>query len=246
MKYLILSDIHGNIDALNAALIEVNAIKFDKYVILGDLVGYGANPNEVVNRVKGLNPAVAIRGNHDKVAAGVDDGRGFNYAARDAALWTRNRLSPESREYISGLAKGPIEVDGIFDIVHGSPWHEDSYIFTQRHVLYAFQHSDNNPIFFGHTHMPVIWSLSQNILEGEAIAEEQWEYSLEDGKRYLINPGSVGQPRDGNPKASLAIFDSDEMKIQFLRIKYNIKMAQSKIIKAGLEKYLADRLSLGA
>lgn len=245
MKYLILSDIHGNIDALNSALIEVNSIKFDKYVVLGDLVSYGASPNEVVKRIIGLNPVIAIRGNHDKVAVGISDGRDFNYAARDAALWTRRKLLPENREYVSNLTKGPVEVDGLFEIVHGSPWDEEFYIFSHRHALNAFQHSDKKLIFFGHTHIPVIWSLGDDILEGEAVTNDQYEYSLEEGKRYLINPGSVGQPRDGNPKSSLAIFDSDEMKIQFLRIEYNIQNAQSKILQAGLDEYLADRLASG-
>ena len=245
MKYLILSDIHGNIEALNSVLMEVNSIKFDKYIVLGDLAGYGASPDEVVSRIKGLYPIAIIRGNHDKVAAGVSSGRDFNYAARDAAIWTRNKLKSENREFISSLAKGPVGIDGLFEIVHGSSWDEEFYVVSQYHALKAFQHRDKPLIFFGHTHIPIIWSFGYDILKGEPILEDQYEYYLESGKRYLINPGSVGQPRDGNPKASLAIFDSNIMKIQFLRIKYDIEKAQLKIIRAGLDEYLADRLATG-
>ena len=245
MKYLILSDIHGNIEALNSALMEVCSIRFDKYVVLGDLVGYGASPNEVVKRIRGLNPRLAIRGNHDKVAAGISDGRDFNYAARDAAIWTRRHLFPENREFISHLSEGPVQVDGLFEIAHGSPWDEDFYIFSERHALYALHRSAKSIIFFGHTHIPVIWSFDGNILEGEDITDDSYEYPLDKDKRYLINPGSVGQPRDGNSRSSQLIFDSGKMKLQFFRIEYDIQSAQSKILEAGLDERLADRLTAG-
>lgn len=246
MKYLILSDIHGNIDALNSALMEVNAMKFDKYIILGDLVGYGASPNEVVNRIKSLNPVVAIRGNHDKVACGLSEGQDFNYVARDAAIWTRRILTAENKNYVSSLLKGPVIVDELFEIVHGAPWNEEYYIFSAQHALRAFQNSSKRVIFFGHTHTPIVWSFGENKMESEAMPDNIYEYSLEkQNKRYLINPGSVGQPRDGNPKSSLAIFDSVEMKITFWRIEYSIKNAQKKILQAGLDEYLANRLAFG-
>jgi len=246
MKYLILSDIHGNLEALQAALLEVRSVKIDKYVILGDLVGYGASPNEVVNLVRKMNPIVAVRGNHDKVAAGLSDGRDFNYAARDAALWTRMELSSENRDYVAHLPQGPIEVDGLFDVVHGAPWDEDYYIFQWWQAQAVLQRTDKQLTFFGHTHVPVIWmSEDDGELRGEAIPDEYYEHSLEEDKRYLINPGSVGQPRDHNPKAALAILDTDETRVQFFRIEYNIKGAQTKIRQAGLERYLADRLAIG-
>ncbi len=245
MKYLILSDIHGNLEALQSALMEVSFIKIDKYVVLGDLVGYGANPNEVVSRVRKMEPIVAVRGNHDKVAAGLENGHDFNYAARDAALWTRSQLSPENRDYVARLPQGPAEVDGLFHIMHGAPWDEDYYIFMWRHAWAAFQRSDRKLSFFGHTHVPVIWTLDGETLEGEAIPDVYYEYSLEESKRYLINPGSVGQPRDRNPKASLAFLDTDEMKVQFFRMNYSIESAQKKIREAGLDTYLASRLAVG-
>jgi predicted phosphodiesterase len=245
MKYLILSDIHGNLEALQSALLEVSSVKIDKYVILGDLVGYGASPNEVVNRVRKMNPIAAVRGNHDKVAAGLSNGRDFNYAARDAALWTRRELSPKNIDYVARLPQGPVEVDGLFDIVHGAPWDEDYYIFQWRQAWSALHQSEKQLTLFGHTHVPVIWVLDDRELRGEPVPDEYYEYSLEANKQYLINPGSVGQPRDHNPKSALAILDTDEMKMQFFRIEYNIKGAQAKIRQAGLDRYLAGRLAAG-
>lgn len=247
MKYLVLSDIHGNMDALESVLLELEekSIKFDKCLVLGDLVGYCANPDEVVKRIMEIKPEATVRGNHDKVAGGISDGRDFNYAAREAAFWTRNHLSPESKEYVAKLPKGPVKVGDLIHIVHGSPWDEDYYIFSWREAAAAFERSDGRIIFFGHTHVPAIWSLDGSNLEGEGITDDSHEYLLEEDKRYLINPGSVGQPRDSNPKSSLAIFDIDEMKIQFFRIEYDIKSAQRKIRKTKLAKYLADRLATG-
>ena len=107
----------------------MSSLKIDKYVILGDLVGYGANPNEVVKLAREMSSVAAVRGNHDKAATGLSNASDFNYAAREAALWTRSQLSSENRDYVVHLAQGPLEVDGLFDIVHGSPWNEDYYIF---------------------------------------------------------------------------------------------------------------------
>jgi predicted phosphodiesterase len=245
MKYLILSDIHGNLEALQAVMEKVKSEEIDKYVVLGDLVGYGADPNAVVEIIRGMDPIFAIRGNHDRVAAGLSDGSDFNYAARDAALWTREKLTAENRDYIAGLSQGPGEVDGLFQTVHGAPWDEDHYIFDWKDVWVGFQKSDSRIIFFGHTHMSVLWSLNERELNGEPIFDNHFECSLEEDKRYLINPGSVGQPRDGNPKSGFAILDSDEMKVHIFRVEYNIKSTQNKILRAGLDDYLADRLISG-
>jgi predicted phosphodiesterase len=247
MKYLILSDIHGNLEALKSVLqeLESKSIEFDGCIILGDLVGYGADPNKVAKQIREMKPAASVRGNHDKAAAGLSDARDFNYAARNAALWTRKQLSAQNKEYIAKLPEGPVEVDKLFHIVHGSPWDEDYYIFNWREALFAFQRSDKQFIFFGHTHIPVIWSLDKDDLTGEGIPDEHYEQSLDGGNRYLINPGSVGQPRDRNPRASMAVLDTGEMKIQFFRVEYDVKKAQEKIRKAGLDGYLADRLAVG-
>ena len=245
MKYLILSDIHGNLEALQSVLLKVKSMKIDKYVILGDLVGYGASPNKIVNRVKKMDPMTAVRGNHDRVASGLTDGRDFNYAAREAALWTRERFTVGSKDYVAHLPQGPVEVDDLFDIVHGSPQDEDYYIFQWWQAHAVLQRQRKQLTFFGHTHLPVIWSLDGREIKGDSIPDEYYEYSLEEDKRYLINPGSIGQPRDRNPKSSLAILDTDKMKIEFFRVEYNIKAAQAKIRKAELDPYLAKRLALG-
>ena len=247
MKYLILSDIHGNLEALQSVLQELKSkdVEFDECIFLGDLVGYGASPNEVVEQIKALKPKAAIRGNHDKVASGVEGGYDFNYAARKAALWTRAQLSSEGKDYVAKLPRGPVEVDALFDIVHGSPWDEDYYIFDWQEALTAFQRSEKRLIFFGHTHIPVIWSFNDAELDGEVIPEGFDELRLEENRRYLINPGSVGQPRDRNPKSSMAIFDTDEMKMRFFRVKYDIAGAQKKIRATGLDEFLADRLAEG-
>jgi predicted phosphodiesterase len=250
MKYLILSDIHSNLEALQAVSLKILSTKIDKYVILGDLVGYGASPNEVVEIIKKKSPLVAIRGNHDKVASGLSDGRGFNHIALEADLWTQEILSSENKKYIADLPKGPINVDGLFDIMHGSNFDEEYYIDNDGDAIRAFQESNENLLFFGHTHIPIIWVLDEQegTIEIDFFSDElqiRSEYSLQEGKRYLINPGSVGQPRDRIPESSFAIFDSNEMKVTLFRIKYNIKTAQDKIIRAGLDEFLAERLAIG-
>ncbi len=247
MKYLILSDIHGNLEALQSVLNELKSedIEFDECITLGDLVGYGANPNEVIDKIKELKPKAAIRGNHDRAASGLEDAYDFNRAAQKAILWTRSQLSSESRDYLVKLRQGPVEVGELFDIVHGAPWDEDYYIFDWQEALTAFQRSERNLILFGHTHVPFIWTFNDAEIDGELIPDGQNERSLGEGKRYLINPGSVGQPRDRNPKASMAIFDTDEMNMQFRRVEYDIKSAQQKIRQAGVDSFLADRLAEG-
>jgi len=245
MKYLILSDIHGNLEALQSVLQKVSDIEIDKYVCLGDLVGYGASPNEVVKHVREMEPLVTVRGNHDKVASGLSDGHDFNYAARDAALWTRRELSSENKTYVTDLTQGPVVVDDLFVICHGSPQDEDYYIFQWTQALPVLRRLDKQIAFFGHTHTPVIWSLGGDELNGEKPPGEPDKYSLVGDRKYLINPGSVGQPRDRNPRASVAVFDADEMKMQFFRVEYKIEAAQRKIIRAGLDGFLADRLAVG-
>ena len=250
MIYLILSDIHSNVEALRSVLLEVISVHIDKYVILGDLVGYGASPNEVIRSVKKMAPAAVIRGNHDKVAAGLSSGSGFNYIARDAALWTQAKLSNENREYIADLPRGPVDIDGLFDIIHGSRYDEDYYILESSEALFEFRRSDRKLTFFGHTHIPVVWVFDDN---EKTIKPEICEYDdygkyeclLDRDKRYLINPGSVGQPRDIDPRASFAIYDTKDAKITFFRINYNIESAQQKIIRAGLDQFLAERLAIG-
>jgi len=246
MKYLILSDIHSNLESLQSVLLKTLSLEIDKYIILGDFVGYCANPDEVIDIMKRKNP-IAIRGNHDKVVAGLSDGHDFNYMALEADLWSRNQLTDENREYLKNLPKGPINIDGLFDIMHGANFNEDHYILDYLDAFRVFQTNKAKISFFGHTHIPMIWTFDEqdNKLDAEFFSKGGSEYLLENDKRYLINPGSVGQPRDRIPNASFALFDADEMKITLFRIDYNIEFAQEKIKFAGLDDFLAERLAIG-
>jgi predicted phosphodiesterase len=250
MKYLIISDIHSNMDALGAVMLETMSMDIDKYIILGDIVGYGANPNEAIGRIRQMNPVAIIRGNHDKVACGLENGDDFNYMAKNAALWTQANLTPESMDFIKRLPKGPVIVDGSSEIVHGSHYDEDQYILGASDALFEFYKSKWKIAFFGHTHVQLVWTYDEDKKEAKSSFPEvgddgRFEYRLEEDKRYLINPGSVGQPRDRDPRSAFAIFDSDNAIITFFRINYNIKSAQEKIIKAGLDDFLAERLAIG-
>jgi predicted phosphodiesterase len=245
MRYLILSDIHANREALTAVLARVRRKRWDKTVVLGDLVGYGAHPNQVVDTVRGLRPLVAIRGNHDKVCSGVEDGEMFNRVALQAALWTRQRLTISNHRWLYGLPQGPAIVDGAFAIAHGTPIDEDAYIFGEIEALNVFRQTTFPLCFFGHSHFPVVFGLSSEAIHTVLTSGTAFRFRLEPGMRYLVNPGSIGQPRDGNPQASFAMFDTDTRTVTVYRVPYRIERAQQKILAAGLPRPLADRLALG-
>ena len=157
MRYLVISDIHGNLEALDAVLGAMRAQGFDHALVLGDLVGYGADPNAVVDRVRSLEPLSIIRGNHDKVASGLENGDSFNLVARSAVQWTYEMLTPENLDYLLKLPAGPIAVDDKVEICHGSPFDEDAYIFDELDALRAFEASTRPVCLFGHTHYPVTY-----------------------------------------------------------------------------------------
>ncbi len=249
MRYLVLSDLHGNLEALDAVLSASKAQKYDAILVLGDLVGYGADPNAVIERVRALEPLVVIRGNHDKVASGIEDSEGFNAIARSAVHWTFETLTQHNREFLAGLPAGPHIVDDLIEICHGSPFDEDAYVFDELDALRALRASRRPVCVFGHTHVPVVFELSQE--------EERLEVTLPSGSetevtiplgerfRYLINPGSIGQPRDGDPRAAYAILDSDRREVSLCRVTYPVELAQEKVVKAGLPDVLAHRLGIG-
>jgi len=245
MRYLILSDIHANCEALTAVLAHVRRKRWDRAVVLGDVVGYGANPNQAVDMVKGLKPLAAIRGNHDKVCSGIEDGEMFNRVALQAALWTRRRLTPSNLRWLQALPEGPIVVDGAFAASHGTPIDEDAYIFGEIEALNVFRQTTFPLCFFGHSHFPVIFGLSPDAIQTVLTTSPSFHFRLEPGVRYLVNPGSIGQPRDGNPLASFAMFDSATRSVSVHRVPYKLERAQRKIIEAGLPRPLADRLALG-
>jgi diadenosine tetraphosphatase ApaH/serine/threonine PP2A family protein phosphatase len=246
MRYLVLADVHGNIDALEACLADAGARGYDRVLVLGDVVGYGGDPNGVVTRIRALEPAAIVRGNHDKAACGIDRAEGFNAVARRAARWTFSALTPEHREWLAALPAGPILVDACIEVCHGSPLDEDGYIFDELDALRALQISRRPLCLFGHTHYPVTYELSGTEIEA-SIARPDGPFRLRAGSKYLVNPGAVGQPRDGDPRAAYAIVEdeSDQASIEFCRVDYPIQTAQQRIVEAGLPDVLAHRLALG-
>jgi len=246
MRYLVLTDIHANLEALEACLAHAADRGYGQTLVLGDLVGYGADPNAVVERVQALKPLAIVRGNHDKVACGIDQADGFNAVARHAARWTLEQLTPDYREWLAALPEGPHEVDDVLEICHGSPFDEDAYIFDELDAVRALKTASRPVCLFGHTHYPVSFELSQDSFEtiGPPFTAET-ALDLKATSRYLINPGSVGQPRDGDPRAAYAIVDTTKRKIELFRLAYALEEAQAKVIKAGLPEVLAQRLAVG-
>jgi predicted phosphodiesterase len=245
MRYLILSDIHANCEALSAVLAHVRRKRWDKAIVLGDVVGYGANPNQAVDLVRALKPVVAIRGNHDKVCSGVEDGEMFNRVALQAAMWTRQKLTPSNLRWLRSLPEGPVVVDGAFAVAHGTPIDEDAYIFGEIEALNVFRQTAFPLCFFGHSHFPVVFGLSPDAIQTVLTTPPSFRFRLQPGVRYLVNPGSIGQPRDGIPLASFALFDSRTRSVSVYRLPYRIERTQRKILDAGLPRPLADRLALG-
>ena len=245
MRYLILSDIHSNQEALKTVLSFVRRKPWDKVVILGDVVGYGADPNQTVDMLRALKPMAIVRGNHDKVCSGLENGELFNRIALEAAMWTRRKLTRANMQWLRKLPQGPVEVDGRFAICHGTPIDEDAYIFGELEALNVFRHTQYEIAFFGHSHFPVVFALSPEAITTVLTVAPSFRFKLRPGVRYLINPGSVGQPRDGNPLTSFAFFDSDSGVVTFHRLNYQVSRTQRKILDAGLPRPLADRLSLG-
>jgi predicted phosphodiesterase len=247
MRYLILSDMHGNWDAFEAVLRRARRKRFDAVLVLGDLVGYGAAPNQVVEAVRGLAPKVhAVRGNHDKVVAGIDRGENFNHAALQAALWTSRRLTSANLRFVRDLEQGPVEIETGLAICHGSPLDEDTYVFSDLDAFEIFSAYDVPVTFFGHTHIPSIFALEDRQITVAALRQQEGVLHLDPAGRYLINPGSIGQPRDRNPRAAYMTYDSKRRIVHWYRVPYPILRAQTRIRKAGLPGVLADRLAVGA
>ncbi len=246
MRFLVLSDIHANLTALEAALVAAEG-RWNRAVCLGDVVGYGPDPNEAVDRIRGLG-ATTIRGNHDKAGSGLADAEDFNPIARRAAEWTREQLRPENLEYLRELPKGPLEVNGIA-LIHGALRDEDEYVFAPAQALEGLLDSPSDVSFFGHTHFQGGFSFRDNKLSviqlrpgpGAAFAALQ----IEPETRYLLNPGSVGQPRDGDARAAFAIADLDHKVVEFWRVPYEVQAVQKRMSNAGLPEPLILRLAFG-
>lgn len=248
MRYLVITDIHGNLEALDVCLADARARGFDRTLVLGDLVGYGPDPNLVVERVMNLKPEAIVRGNHDKVACGLEEAEGFNAVARSAAKWTLDVLTDGNRDWLAALPTGPTVVDDVIEICHGSPFDEDAYIFDELDAVRALKVSKRPLCLFGHTHYPVTFQLSAEAFDtvGPSSAGET-VLALKEGAKYLVNPGSVGQPRDSDPRAAYAIVETSNprQRVELFRLNYPVDETQAKIIAAGLPEVLAHRLALG-
>ncbi|HEY1809151.1 MAG TPA: metallophosphoesterase family protein [Acidobacteriaceae bacterium] len=260
MRALVISDIHANLEALHAVL--AAAPSHDVVWNLGDIVGYGANPNEVIDESRRLG-SVFVRGNHDRACCGLTDAEDFNPVAQRAAHWTECVLTPEHRDWLRQLAPGPIAPDGpTVRCVHGSPLDEDDYLLTVRDAWPALHASDVRLTFFGHTHVQggfaasgddwfrLIPDFGQRRAPRRALASmpaepEQFELELREGARYLLNPGSVGQPRDGDWRAAFALYDDARRVLTWYRVPYDLREAQQRILSAGLPDRLATRLRDG-
>ena len=248
MRYLVLTDIHANLEAFDTCLADATTRGYERTLVLGDIVGYGPDPNEVIERVLALGPVELVRGNHDKVACGIEPPEGFNVVARSAALWTQAELTPDHRDWLAALPEGPILIDPLIEICHGSPFDEDAYIFDELDVNHALKVSKRPLCLFGHTHSPIVYehALKNDTVNVIALKHSgEMEIVLRDGHEYLLNPGAVGQPRDADPRAAYAIVDTDRRHVELVRLAYPIEQTQAKILKAGLPEVLAQRLGIG-
>jgi diadenosine tetraphosphatase ApaH/serine/threonine PP2A family protein phosphatase len=243
LRYLVISDVHANLEALDAVL--AAAGHHDHALVLGDLVGYGADPNAVIDRVRALPSATFIRGNHDKVGAGLENTDGFNYLARHAITWTTNTLTPERRQWLAALPQGPTIIDDLVEICHGAPFDEDVYIFDDLDAMRALRVSRRPLCLFGHTHVVAGYHVTSEMQSVGDIHDTPIHIPRDDGSRFLINCGAVGQPRDGDPRAAYGMLDSSARTLSLARVEYDVAAAQAKIIGAGLPDVLAQRLAVG-
>jgi len=243
LKYLVISDIHANLEALDAVLDAAGG--YDHALVLGDLVGYGADPNAVIARVRSLGPATFIRGNHDKVGAGLENTDGFNYLARHAISWTADTLTADHRQWLAALPQGPLVVDDFVEICHGTPFDEDVYIFDDLDAMRAIHESRRPLCLFGHTHVVAAFQVSGEMRSIGHLHVEHIDIPADGSSRLLVNCGAVGQPRDGDPRAAYGLLDTTSRSLALKRIEYDVQSAQAKILAAGLPDVLAQRLAVG-
>jgi len=247
VPYLIVSDIHGNHEALEAALADAQG-QYDRIYCLGDVVGYGADPNPVTDWTR-ASTAATVRGNHDRACVGSDSLEGYNPSARLSAIWTRGVLTQENREYLERLPRGPLRIvgsnggmDAGFDLAHGSPLDEDDYLIAPADLRFMRPYLETQLTFFGHTHVQGGFLLGRS---GVKRLDPAVTLELEPDYFYLVNPGSVGQPRDGDPRAAYALYSPETRTVEFRRAAYDVAKAASKILGAGLPPPLAARLFEG-
>jgi predicted phosphodiesterase len=248
MLCAVISDVHSNLEALTAVFEALDRMEIDALYCLGDLVGYNANPAECVRAIL-PRAAALVRGNHDKAVSGLLDLQWFSRAARAAALWTRENVDGETLAQLKGLPAGPREVEGVV-LCHGTPFDEDAYLVDAEAIAesYGFleeHHPDARICLHGHTHFPLIVEKRAKGRPEVLHPGEEELVELKPGAVYLINPGSVGQPRDGIARASFGILDTNNMAYRNIRKTYKVRETQRKILKAGLPAALAYRLAEG-
>ena len=241
MKYAVLGDIHGNLEALNAVLEKAEECGVDKYMCIGDIVGYNANPRECLELVRSLDLEVVTKGNHDEQASQDVKLVGFNPQAAMAIEWTRDQLSEEQRAWLAALPYRQT-VGTKVTVVHATldmP-HMWGYIFDKLSAGVCLGYQFTQVCFFGHTHVPLAFEKYGDIVGGK-----YEEIVFQPGHKYLINVGSVGQPRDGDPRSAFVVYSSEDRKVCLHRLEDDIKATQKKILDAGLPERLAQRLALG-
>jgi predicted phosphodiesterase len=243
---LIFSDIHSNQHAFKALLRHAKRRAYHRFVFLGDLVGYGAHPNQVMDLLQGLKPRFMVRGNHDRACASPEPDLSFSLPARVAATWTSDKLTREHVRFLQEIPIGPQSVEGDYVISHGSPLDEDAYLLHPREALHAFEGFEGPLCFFGHTHLPGGYELD---LEAQMLTFLELEpgawFHLRRNCRYLFNPGSVGQPRDRDPRISFMTYDPRGHRLKLHRLPYDRHGAAKAILAAGLPPHLAERLHHG-
>ena len=239
MKYAIIADIHGNLDAFQVVLEDIREQKVDQTVCLGDVVGYNACPKECLDIVRSMN-IPCVKGNHDEYCSAEDALEGFNPLAAEAVIWTRNQLSVEDKKWLADLKY--TRRAGNFTMVHATLDAPDrwGYVFDKLAAAASFPYQNTQLCFFGHTHVPVAF-MRDTAVRGGTYSK----FKIDPSKKYFINVGAVGQPRDNNPKAAYVVFDPREGSVELRRLDYDIETAQQKILAAGLPERLAERLAFG-
>ncbi len=239
MKFAIIADIHGNLEAFRVVLDDAQKQKCTHYACIGDVVGYGANPRECLEIVRKMGMP-CVKGNHDEYCSIDEHLEGFNPAAAEAVHWTRKQLSEEDRQWLRDLKY--VRMVTSFTTVHATldgpqRW---GYVFDKLAAAASFPYQNTPVCFFGHTHVPVAF-IRDSMVRGGTYSK----FKIEAGKKYFINVGAVGQPRDGNPKSAYVVYDTNEQTVELRRLDYDIATAQKKIREAGLPERLAERLAYG-
>ena len=259
MKYAVIADIHGNLEALNAVIARADAERVKKYICAGDIVGYNANPKECLKIVQSLDLVAVVRGNHDEYAGNDDSLNGFNPGAAKALMWTRQQLTDTQRKWLIQLKLKEVMCNEDITVVHATLDHPNvwKYIYDKYNAADNFFHQTTSFCFYGHSHVPVLFKYSASlddkifgvnqVKEWGKISDSETTVpvSTDYGCKYLVNVGSVGQPRNWDTRASFAVYDSTSRTLKRISVEYDIEAAQEKIRKAKLPENLALRLEIG-